>query len=68
MATDAVSLNSGSMRSTVQGNNARDLRTFFDVSGDGHVVSGNCLVNVQNVYEYRSSGGANITFTSNGPC
>jgi hypothetical protein len=64
----AVSLNSGSLRSTVRHNSVRDTRTLFDVSGDHHSVTDNCLTNVTNVYEYRSSGGSNITFARNGPC
>jgi parallel beta helix pectate lyase-like protein len=64
----AVSLNSGSLRTTVRYNRIRATRTLFDVSGDGHVVTDNCLTNVANVFEYRSSGGADITFARNGPC
>jgi hypothetical protein len=64
----AVSLNSGSLRTGVRYNQVRDIRTLFDVSGDGHVVTDNCLANVTNVFEYRSSGGENITFARNGPC
>jgi hypothetical protein len=64
----AVALNSGSMRATVRGNQVRDVRTLFAVSGDGHMVTDNCLTNVTNIFEYRSSGGANITFARNGPC
>ena len=64
----AVSLNSGSLRTTVRGNTVRDVRTLFDVSGDWHTVTDNCLANVLYEYEYRSSGGPNITFARNGPC
>ena len=64
----AISLNSGSLRTQVRYNAARDIRTLFDVSGDYHTVTDNCLTNVANVYEYRSSGGPNITFARNGTC
>jgi nitrous oxidase accessory protein NosD len=64
----AVSLNSGSLRTGVRYNQVRQIRTLFDVSGDGHVVTDNCLTDVTNVFEYRSSGGPDITFARNGPC
>ena len=64
----AVSLNSGSLRTTARYNTARDLRTFFDVSGDWHTVTDNCFSSVGYEYEYRSSGGPNITFSRNGAC
>ena len=64
----AISLNSGSLRTTARYNTARDLRTFFDVSGDWHTVTDNCFSNVAYEYEYRSSGGPNITFSRNGAC
>jgi parallel beta-helix repeat protein len=64
----AVSLNTGSLRTTARYNTVRDLRTFFDVSGNWHTVTDNCFTSVANEYEYRSSGGANITFARNGAC
>ena len=64
----AVSLNSGSLRTTARYNTVRDLRTFFDVSGDWHSVTDNCFSNVAYEYEYRSSGGSNIVFARNGAC
>jgi hypothetical protein len=64
----AISLNSGSVRTTARFNTARDLKTFFAVSGDGHNVTDNCFTAVAYEHEYRSSGGANITFSRNGAC
>ncbi len=64
----AVALNSGSLRTTVRGNNVRDVRTLFAVSGDGHIVTDNCLTNVAHEFEYRNDGGPNITFARNGAC
>jgi nitrous oxidase accessory protein NosD len=64
----AIALNSGSLRTTVRGNNVRDVRTLFAVSGDGHIVTDNCLTNVGHEFEYRTDGGPNITFARNGAC
>lgn len=64
----AISLNSGSLRTLARGNRVSNVRTFFDVSGDWHVVTDNCFSDVANEYEYRSSGGSNITFARNGSC
>jgi hypothetical protein len=63
----AVSLNSGSRRTSVTFNDARDLRTLVDLGGDGTVITDNCLTNVLRVTEFESSG-TNVTVARNGPC
>jgi hypothetical protein len=56
------------MRTRARYNTVTNIRTFFDVSGDSHIVTDNCLSGVAYEYEYRSSGGSNITFARNRPC
>jgi Right handed beta helix region len=65
----ALSLNTGSMRTTARRNKATDIRTFFAITGDYHVVTDNCLkTRVQFVEEFALNGGPHNVFARNRLC
>lgn len=64
----AVSMNSGSLRAVIDANTATDLGTLVNLTGDGHLISNNCLAGVGRIIAYRSSAGSDIRVIGNGPC
>lgn len=63
----AVSMNSGSQRTTVTFNTVSNVRTLIDFGGNYITVTDNCLTNVSRITEYESAG-TNVTLARNGPC
>ena len=55
--------------SLVTGNTIRNVDTAFQVSGDGHDISGNCLGSLGSVYyEYGGTIGPNVRISDNAAC
>jgi nitrous oxidase accessory protein NosD len=64
----AVSMNSGSLRALITANHASELGALVDLTGNDHRIADNCLANVASVTAFRSSAGANVIVSRNGPC
>jgi hypothetical protein len=65
----AVSLNSGSLRTRVENNEIRDLRTVVDTTGDNIVITSNHCTNVQRLLEFnRAPPYSNSTIENNPGC
>ena len=61
----AVSENSGALRTTVSNNTVSNTDIFVGLGGDVTTITNNCLTNVTLITAYT---GTNVTLTNNGPC